>query len=309
MLLIAMLFFITLTGMKSRQFIQYIQYEKRFSEHTVQAYRNDLEQLTLFLQQTYEISDPAAAEAIHIRSWTVSLMENGYHANSIRRKISTLKAFYRFLQQRGHIQENPMRRVTAPKTGKRLPANVQADEINHLLDQLTFDTDYRGQRERMVLELLYGTGIRRSELIGLQLSDVDWARSLLRVRGKRGKERRIPLSSHLITLLTTYISLREQAFGPDADTHLLLTDAGKPLYPKLVYNIVKRYLSTITTLEQRGPHALRHSFATHLSENGADLNAIKELLGHSNLAATQIYTHNSIERLKKIYQQAHPKAE
>lgn len=295
--------------MNRRQFIQYIRYEKRFSEHTVQAYSNDLDQLSKYLSAHYEINDPARAEAVHIRSWTVSMMEAGYHANSIRRKISTLKAFYHFLQKRKIIQDNPMRRVIAPKTGKRLPANVQAAEINQLLDHLTFDTDYRGRRERMILELLYGTGIRRSELIGLQLSDIDWARALLRVRGKRGKERHIPISRHLMDLLKAYVKLREQAFGENALPNLLLTDSGKPLYPKLVYNTVRRYLSMITTSEQRGPHALRHSFATHLSENGADLNAIKELLGHSNLAATQIYTHNSIERLKQIYQQAHPKAE
>lgn len=295
--------------MTINQFIKYIQYEKRFSQHTVVAYQQDLEQLSYYLQHHYELNELSRAQAIHIRSWMVTLIEDGYHVNSVRRKLSTLKAFYKYLQKYHGLEHNPMRKVVVPKSGKRLPATLGAVEFNDLLDRLTFPEDYAGQRDKMILELLYGTGIRRAELMGLRLQDIDWSSALLRVHGKRDKERLIPLSAQLLKLLQRYLETRDTEFGSDVPNRLFLTNQGKPLYPKLVYNTVKRYLSYITTNEQRGPHMLRHSFATHLSENGADLNAIKTLLGHSNLAATQIYTHNSIERLKKVYQQAHPKGE
>lgn len=295
--------------MSVSSFIQYIRFEKRFSPHTITAYQQDLEQFSQFLQREYQLDDPATAQSIHIRSWTVSMIENGYHANSVRRKLSTFKAFYNYLQKYHGLAQNPMRKVIMPKTGTRLPATLIASDFNDLLDRLEFAPDYSGQRDKMILELLYGTGIRRSELIKLKQSDIDWSRALLRVYGKRSKERLIPISAHLLDLLQQYSKVREATFRAGAPDWLFLTDQAKVLYPKLVYNTVKRYLSLITTHEKRSPHVLRHSFATHLSENGADLNAIKELLGHSNLAATQIYTHNSIEQLKKIYQQAHPKGE
>lgn len=295
--------------MTKNSFFQYIRYEKRFSSHTIKAYQQDLEQFAHYLQWEYELEEPAEAQSIHIRSWTVSLMEEEYHPNSVRRKLSTLKAYYNYLQKFHGLKRNPMRKVVIPKTGKRLPSTLVAAEFNHLLDNLTFSDDYSGQRDKMILEMLYGTGIRRAELIGLRLQDIDWSASLLKVYGKRNKERMIPLSAHLIKLLKAYLQVREGAFGSTVPDRIFLTNQGKKLYPKLVYNTVKRYLSLITNHEKRGPHVLRHSFATHLSENGADLNAIKELLGHSNLAATQIYTHNSIEQLKKIYKQAHPKGE
>lgn len=295
--------------MTTKNFIQYIQYEKRFSSHTILAYQQDLEQFSYYLKQEYELLDPAEALSIHIRSWTVSLIEGGYHTNSVRRKLSTLKAYFNYLQKYHGLQQNPMRKVVTPKTGKRLPASLVAVEFNQLLDRLEFSDQYTGQRDKMILELLYCTGIRRAELISLRLKDIDWSGSLLKVCGKRNKERMIPLSAHLLQLLKHYRQVRESEFGTQAPDRLFLTDKGKELYPKLVYNTVRRYVSMMQAGEQKGPHVLRHSFATHLSENGADLNAIKELLGHSNLAATQIYTHNSIEQLKKIYRQAHPKGE
>ncbi|MCB0634866.1 MAG: tyrosine-type recombinase/integrase [Saprospiraceae bacterium] len=295
--------------MTINKFVRYIQYEKRFSTHTVLAYQQDLEQLSFYLQCDYDLNEISQAQAIHIRSWMVQLIEEGYHVNSVRRKLSTLKAFFKYLQKYHGLEHNPMRKVVVPKSGKRLPATLGAAEFNDLLDRLTFPEGYSGYRDKMILELLYGTGIRRAELIGLRLGSIDWGGALLKVHGKRDKERLVPLSAHLIKLLQQYIEVRTAEFGTGVSDRLFLTGRGKPLYPKLVYNTVKRYLSYITTNEQRGPHVLRHSFATHLSENGADLNAIKTLLGHSNLAATQIYTHNSIERLKKIYQQAHPKGE
>lgn len=295
--------------MTIQSFLQYIRYEKRFSPHTVLAYTQDLEQFAAYLRREYELAALSAAQALHIRSWTVSLMEEDYHPNSVRRKLSTLRAFYNYLRKFHGLRQNPMQKVVVPKTGKRLPASLPAADFNALLDRLHFPEDYPGQRDRLILELLYGTGIRRAELIGLRLQHIDWSAGLLRVHGKRDKERMIPLSGQLLQLLRHYLRVREATFGTEAPDRLLLTNQGKGLYPKLVYNTVRRYLSMITSSEQRGPHVLRHSFATHLSENGADLNAIKELLGHSNLAATQIYTHNSIEQLKKIYKQAHPKGE
>lgn len=291
------------------KFVQYIKYEKRFSPHTIQAYEQDLEQFAAYIRREYELEDLNLVQSIHVRSWTVSMMEEEYHANSVRRKLSTLKAFFNYLQKFHGLQRNPMQKVVVPKTGKRLPSTLVAAEFNHLLDRLTFSDDYPGQRDKMILEMLYGTGIRRAELISLRLQDINWGASLLRVLGKRNKERMIPLSAHLIDLLKHYLQVRTNEFESGVPDRLFLTNQGKALYPKLVYNTVRRYLSMITSSEKRGPHVLRHSFATHLSENGADLNAIKELLGHSNLAATQIYTHNSIEQLKKIYQQAHPKGE
>ena len=202
-----------------------------------------------------------------------------------------------------------MLKVVAPKTGKRLPVVVQAKEIAGLFETINaFSDDYSGRRDRLMLELLYSTGIRRSELMGLNLEDIDPVRRQFKVLGKGNKERLVPFGPELAGSVENFIELRGKTFPESSHRQLFLTDKGKPLYPKFVYNTVKRYLSMITTVEQRSPHVLRHSFATHLSENGADLNAIKALLGHSNLAATQIYTHNSIERLKEVYRQAHPKA-
>ncbi len=202
-----------------------------------------------------------------------------------------------------------MLKVLSPKTGKRLPHVVRVDELNKLFEQLTFPDTYEGYRDRTLLELLYHTGMRRSELINLKIADIDISHHTLKVLGKGNKERLIPFGQGLAKLLLAFIELRQQTFGESMYPHLLLTKQGKPLYPKAVYNIVRKYLTTVSTVEKKSPHVLRHSFATHLSDNGADLNAIKALLGHANLAATQIYTHNSIEKLKKVYESAHPKAQ
>lgn len=294
--------------MQDDSFYNYIRYEKRFSPHTIQAYQKDLEQFLTFLDQTLSLSNVQEVRHTHVRAWVVELLSSDIAASTINRKLSTLKTFFRFLRQRGRIEHNPMRKVTAPKTGKRLPVYVQAADLEQLFERVEFGDDFPGQRDRMLLELLYATGMRRSELIGLRLEHIDWSAGLLRVMGKRQKERLIPFSTALRRRLEAYLELRNRTFPDHHRQELLLTDQGAALYPKLVYNIVHRYLSFVTTIEQRSPHVLRHSFATHLSDNGADLNAIKALLGHSNLAATQIYTHNSIEKLKKVYQQAHPKA-
>ena len=295
--------------MKFDLFLAYIQFEKRFSKHTIKAYQSDLEQFQTYLFATYSIQQNAEITHQHIRSWIIALMQAGMTPRSINRKLSTLKSFFQFLIKKGKLEKDPMLKVTAPKTGKRLPVFVEERPLEVLFEEVQFGEDFEGVRDRLIMELLYQTGIRRSELIHLQISDIDFQGQAIKVLGKGNKERLIPINRDLRLQINNYLELRKQTF-PDILTlgQLLLTKKGKPLYPKMVYNLVNKYLAIVTTQEKRSPHILRHSFATHLSNNGADLNAIKELLGHSSLAATQVYTHNSIERLKEIYQQAHPKA-
>jgi integrase/recombinase XerC len=295
--------------MKHERFLDYLRYEKRFSPHTLTAYESDLGQFVEFLQKTYELSDPAEIRHTHIRSWMVDLMGRGNVPRSINRKLSCLKSFFKFLRRQGDLTTNPMLKVIPPKTGKRLPVFVPEKSMSLLFEQVDFGEGHAGLRDRLVMEVLYCTGVRQSELIGLKSADVDFSTNNIKVYGKGGKERLIPIARHLAELAARYIELR-QAFYPGNDVaNLILNDKGKPLTSGFVYNMVKRYLSIVTTVEKRSPHVLRHSFATHLSNGGADLNAIKELLGHSSLASTQVYTHNSIEKLKKVYHQAHPKAE
>ncbi len=290
-------------------FIKYLQFEKRASKHTVEAYQNDLKQFAQFAEEAFQVTDSSRVEAFHIRSWIVSMINEGIKARSINRKLSTLKTYFKFLLKRELIEQNPMLKVIAPKTGKRLPVFIPEQTLKPLFEEEQFENDHVGWRDRLVLELLYGCGLRRSELVGLKTKDIDWSNQSLKVLGKGNKERVLPLSSYLITILKNYLELRKNTFKLEVDDDILLrTNKGAPIYPNLVYLTVKKYLSQITTAEQRSPHVLRHSFATHLSENGADLNAIKDLLGHSSLAATQVYMHNTIEQLKKVYKQAHPKA-
>jgi len=289
-------------------FLKYLQYEKRFSVHTIDAYKVDLEQFSFFLQSQYEIVEPAIIQHIHIRSWAVSLMEQKYSASSIRRKLSTLKSYFRFLQREQVITRSPMLQVSLPKLGKRLPSVVPEQYLEQMLNAVDPADDYEKFRNQLVVELCYLTGMRRGELLNLKVSDLNLSAFTIKVLGKGNKERLIPISHAMATLLRQYLDVRHKTFPNTLELALLLTKDGKAAYPKLIYRIVKEALSTITTQEKRSPHVLRHSFATHLSDHGADLNAIKELLGHSSLAATQIYTHHSIERLKKIYQQAHPKS-
>ncbi|NET35336.1 MAG: tyrosine-type recombinase/integrase [Cyanothece sp. SIO1E1] len=295
--------------MMKESFLRYLEHEKRFSPHTLTAYRTDLEQFLQFLDHTFDIQSPTEVTHTQVRSWTVELLNEGKSTSSINRKLSTLKTFYRFLQRRHGLERNPMLKVLSPKTGKRLPHVVRADELDTLFEQVKFPDDFVGLRDRVLLELLYNTGMRRSELINLKIEDLDFSQNVLKVLGKGNKERLIPFGQGLAKLVLGYIEMRQQTFGESAFPHLLLTKHGKPLYPKAAYNIVRKYLTAVSTVEKKSPHVLRHSFATHLSDNGADLNAIKALLGHANLAATQIYTHNSIEKLKKVYESAHPKAQ
>jgi integrase/recombinase XerC len=296
-------------NMTIERFVKYLQFEKRYSSHTVVAYENDLLQFFVFLQETFGSADETQIQHLHVRSWIVNLLNEGLTPTSIRRKLSTLKGYFRFLLKRQVISHNPMLKVVSPKIGRKLPVYVQQPDMQRLLAVQPQEDDWLAWRDYLIIDLLYTTGVRRSELIALRMEDIEWSSRQLRIRGKGGKERVAPFGALLDEHLRHYLKLRNAVFPQLDYRQLFLTAKGKPLYARYVYNVVKRLLSGVTTLDKRSPHVLRHTFATHLSENGADLNAIKELLGHSSLAATQIYTHNSIERLKQVYRQAHPKAE
>ena len=291
--------------MKDR-FLAYIQYEKRYSPHTVTAYRIDLDQFFNFLSIQYNATELSGIDHSMIRSWLVSLIEEGNSPRSVNRKITTLKSFYRFLLKEGLVNDNPLRKITPPKSAKKLPEFIEKGKMSLLLDEMNPGDGYCGLRDRIILEMFYNTGIRLSELINLQEKDVDFHNGTIKVLGKRNKERLIPFSQKFGILLKEYVKEKQKTF--DYLPSLFLTDSGGKMYPKKVYLIVKKYLSNVTTLDKKSPHVLRHTFATHLLNNGAELNAVKELLGHANLSATQIYTHNTIEKLKEIYKQAHPRA-
>ncbi len=289
-------------------FLNYLKYEKRYSIHTITAYANDLDQFILFGKILVEDFCVEKVDHHLIRQWIVSLIENGILPVSVNRKIATLKTFFKFLMREGVIEKIPTDRVVMPKTGKKLPVFVQEKEMNRLLDErLLFTDDFEGRRDKAVISLFYGTGIRLSELVGIRLSDINTEAKIVKVNGKRNKERLVPFPTEISTVLKEYTSQRNQLF-PDAGNFLFLTGNGEPAYDKLIYRIVKRHLALVTTVDKKSPHILRHSYATHLLNRGADLNAIKELLGHANLAATQIYTHTTFEQLKKVYKQAHPRA-
>ncbi|MDP3467427.1 MAG: tyrosine-type recombinase/integrase [Daejeonella sp.] len=289
------------------QFIQYLQFEKRFSPLTVTAYQKDLNQFLVFLAVSE--SDLLIVTHQQVRSWMVSLMDQGNEAKTINRKISSLRSLYKFLQRNELVKTNPMTQVRAPKIPKRLPVVITEQKMDTLLDGgFHFSDGFSGLRDRLIIELLYGTGIRLAELVGLKDEDVDAYEQQIRVLGKRNKQRIIPVHSSLAKLIADYkIQKLSQNLDNKSKT-LIVTDKGNDVYPKFVYRTVRTVLSTVSTHDKKSPHILRHSFATSLLNRGADLNAIKELLGHSSLAATQIYTHNSVEKLKSIYKQAHPKA-
>jgi integrase/recombinase XerC len=307
--------------MEKENFINYIQFEKRYSPHTVIAYRTDLEQFYDFLNSQYGISDIIEVNHSMIRSWLVFMLEKQNSPRSINRKITTLKSFYRFLIKEGFVEHNPARKVITPRTSKRLPVFVEKERMDILLDEIDFGEGLNAHRNRLILEMFYATGMRLSELLNLKESDIDFHHSTIKVLGKRNKERLIPFSDKFGKLLKTYMRARgyaingvSAAHGVSADDipakvpYLFFTNSGRKMYPKMIYRIVNSYLGQVTTIEKKSPHVLRHTFATHLLNNGAELNAVKELLGHASLAATQVYTHITIEKLKKIYQQAHPKA-
>lgn len=291
-----------------QSFFNYLEFEKRYSNHTLISYRNDIDQFHSFLIRQFELEDLLIAKHTHVRTWMVHMMQNGITNKSVNRKISSLKSFYNFLKKQGMLKKSPMLKVIAPKVGKRLPKYVESNQIQSLLTGELFEAGFSGDRDALIIDMLYSTGIRRAELIGLREQDVNHYNNNIKVYGKGSKERLIPVSKMLLDRISAYVTAKVDHFDFANRDFLLVTDAGKALYPKFVFNKVKQYLAKVTTLDKKSPHILRHSFATHLANNGAELNAIKALLGHASLAATQVYTHNTIEQLKSVYKNAHPKA-
>jgi len=289
--------------MLQNRFITYLTSEKRFSEHTVKSYTTDLKQFTSFLSDEFQIID--AIDEIHfqiIRTWIASLLEKGISPRSVNRKISTLKSYFKFLIREEVILENPMIKLVAPKSKKRLPVFIEEEQIASLLNEVQFEDGFTGERNKLIIELFYVTGIRLSELINIKISDINFQSQVIKVLGKRNKERLIPLSSNVLEELKSFIDKYQIGY------FLFTNSDGNKLYTKLVYRIVNKYVGEISSVNKKSPHILRHTFATHMLNNGADINAIKELLGHANLSATQVYTHNTIEKLKTVYKQAHPRA-
>jgi integrase/recombinase XerC len=293
--------------MQIKPFEDYLRHEKRASKHTVAAYLNDLQNFSHYLLVNYQIDKLMEIEHHHIRSWVVSFIEQGYASTSVNRKISSLKAFFRFHLRLGHIDTNPMKKVVSPKIKGRLPLFVDENGMENLFSEIEFSQDYRGRRDRLILELFYNTGIRLSELINLKDNWVDLNENTIKVLGKRNKERIIPISSSFSTILSEYISFKKSENLSNSEGYFFVSDKGEKLYEKFVYRIVNYYLGMVTTINKKSPHVLRHTFATHMLNRGAELNTIKEILGHSSLAATQVYTHNSIEKLKDVHKKAHPK--
>lgn len=287
-------------------FCDYLQHQKRYSIHTVTAYKKDLEQFHQFLLSEFETESFKDVSSSFIRSWIVKLIEEGISPRTINRKISSLKSFYKHLLKNRVVDKNPLLKVITPKTSKRLPVFIGEKELTNLFENIDYPNTYEGKRDQLILELFYATGARLSELIELKTNSIDFNNHTIKVLGKRNKERLIPVGNNLTTLIKQYILEREKL--TPQDNYFFLTKIGKKIYPKLVYSIVNSYLSQITTVSKKSPHVLRHTFATHMLNNGADLNTIKEILGHANLSATQVYTHNTIEKLKNIHKQAHPKA-
>ncbi len=289
------------------KFSRFLVTEKRMSEHTIIAYQGDLAQFLDYLSVQYEVNDLREVTTAQVRSWFASLRERAVSAKSVHRKRSTLSTFYKFARSQGWVESDPVRKTTAPKIEKRLPQFVDEKGMQRLLEhELDSNDTFTDLRDEVILTLLYECGMRLAELIGLRLTDLDTYKKSINVIGKRNKERQIPLSDNTVALLEKYIEKREHVAEGQCSA-LLCTDQGRKLYPKFVYLKVNHYLGRVSTLEKRSPHILRHTFATHMLNNGAQLNSVKELLGHASLAATQVYTHNTIEKLKAIHERSHPK--
>jgi len=287
-------------------FLQYIRTGKRYSRHTVTSYQNDLDQFMNWLGETRSGADFVSVTHNDVRGWMVSLLENGSSAATVHRKMSALRSLFRYMRRLELTDTDPMAGLKLPRKPKQIPVFVAEDALGKLLDEFRFGDNFSGKRDRTVVEFLYLTGMRRSELINLRDTDVDLSAGQVRVTGKREKQRIIPLPAGFVKYLKSYIELRREQGLPGG--WFFVTDRGNKMYDRAVYNIVIRYLSMVTTIEKKSPHVLRHTFATHMLNHGADLNSIKELLGHASLSATQVYTHSSFEQLKKIYKQAHPRA-
>ena len=289
--------------MHKLKFISYLSSERRLSQNTIVSYSNDLDQFHCFLNEHFNITSQISEVSFHIvRSWVANLFENGVQPRSINRKISTLKTFFKYLEREELIEVNPMLKIVGPKTSKGLPLFVKENEIKLLLEEVVFESGFIGRRDKLIIEIFYSTGMRLTELINIKITDINFHYKSIKVIGKRNKERIIPLSNSIINSIQLFIS------EFDLKDFLITNSKGNKVYSKLVYRVVRKYLSKITSINKKSPHILRHTFATHMLNNGADINAIKDLLGHSNLNATQVYTHNTVEKLKSIYKQAHPRA-
>jgi len=287
-------------------FLAYLQFEKRYSLHTITAYSNDLVQFFDFVATQYDDLPYHQVTGTMVRSWLASRKEAEMTGKTLNRKISSLKSFYKYQVQQGNLAKSPMETVISPKISKRLPSFIAENDMEQLFINLSFAEGWKGYTEKVVIQLFYATGMRLSELIQCKEKQLDVSKKIIKVVGKGNKERILPLSPELALALKKYIS--EKPKEANGNPYLFVTEKGKALQPKAVYTFVKFYLAQVTTIQKKSPHVLRHSFATHLMNNGADLNAVKELLGHSSLAATQVYTHNTIEKLKEVFAKAHPKA-
>jgi integrase/recombinase XerC len=288
-------------------FLRYLEFEKRLSKHTLIAYKTDLLQFRVFLKNTYETEDLSQANYGIIRSWVAQLVEEKNEPRSVNRKIASLKAFFKYLLRQGTISKDPLLKIKVLKTQKRLPSFVREEEMNQLLDQVVFTDSFEGHRDKLIMELFYGSGMRLAELLQLSDKSINFKNRTLKVLGKRNKERVIPFSESLVQVIKDYQQARDKMHPKSEHALLLVTDDGKPAYRMMIQRIVKKYLSA-TSSDKKSPHVLRHTYATHLLNKGAEINAVKDLLGHSSLAATQVYTHNTMEKLKKTFEQAHPKA-
>jgi len=286
------------------KFLEYLEFEKRYSKHTIVSYKTDLLQFDVYLSVLFEVGIEEATHVM-IRSWMVTLVESGISSRTINRKKSTLQVFYKYLKAKVLIEESPMQKVVAPKVEKRLPHYVKRQDMESLFSEVEFTNDFSGSRDRLILELFYSTGMRLSELVELKEGSV--LEDSIKVVGKRNKERMIPITGVMRGKIIDYIRFKRNDF-PGSTQSLFVTDKGEKLYQKFVYRKVKHYLSLVTSQSKKSPHVLRHTFATHMLDNGAELNGIKEMLGHASLSATQVYTHNSIEKLKNVYKQAHPRS-
>ncbi len=290
-----------------RQFSDHLKFEKRYSQHTLRSYHDDLVQFRDFIQTQFGETALTDISAAIVRSWLAQLKEQGLTSRTIVRKISCLKSFFRFLMIKGAVHKSPMATISSPKISKKLPTYVEEQDMDMLFRHVEFTDDWNGYTARLAMQMLYQLGLRLAELINCKEAQIDTANNNIKVLGKGNKERIIPAGNELLRNINEYIKEKRVKFADFDSVYLLVNDRGKKLYPKYIYRLTEKYLARVTTVEKKSPHVLRHSFATHLSNNGAELNAVKELLGHASLAATQVYTHNSIEKLKNVHKKAHPK--
>ncbi len=287
-------------------FLQYLRFEKRYSPHTLLAYQKDLEQFDSYLSQEFSMNDLKLITHFHIRGWLAGMKGEKQTSRTINRKISSLNSYYKYLRRLGYVEKNPVRQLHAQRLPERLPVYLKEKETEHLLEEVQFEEGFQGFTDRLIVELLYATGMRRNELQQLKEKDIEWSLNQVRILGKGNKERLVPVSPVLLDTFRDYIQEKKKLEVYN-DIYLLNLESGIPVYAGYIYRVVKKYLGKTTTLQKKSPHVLRHTFATHLLNNGANIQAIKDLLGHSSLAATQIYTHNNIDKLKEIHRQNHPR--